>query len=84
MVVTVAEVGGVERRAGYYEGAGALRDMVQNHLLQLMCLVAMEAPVAYAPDDIRNKKMDVLHALRGIAEDAVATSAARGQYALAG
>ena len=80
VVVTVAETLGVERRAGYYEHAGALRDMVQNHLMQLLCLVAMEPPVASAFDDVRNKKMDVLHAVRPIAREAVAESAARGQY----
>ena len=71
----------MEKRGGYYEHAGALRDMVQNHLLQLLCLVAMEPPVAYDADDIRNKKMDVLHALRPITREAVPEFAARGQYA---
>src|SRR3569833_526092 len=78
--VGLAETRGVERRAGYYELAGARRDMVQNHLMQLLCLVAMEPPVASAFDDVRNKKMDVLHAVRPIAREAVAESAARGQY----
>ena len=81
VTITVTETLGVEKRGGYYEHAGALRDMVQNHLLQLLCLVAMEPPVAYDADDIRNKKMDVLHALRPITREAVPEFAARGQYA---
>jgi glucose-6-phosphate 1-dehydrogenase len=63
IVITVAEILGVEHRAGYYEHAGALRDMVQNHLLQLLCLVAMEPPAVYDADNIRNRKMDIMHAL---------------------
>lgn len=81
VTITVAETLGVEKRGGYYEHAGALRDMVQNHLMQLLCLVAMEPPVAYDADDIRDKKVDVLHALRPIPRDAVDSFAARGQYA---
>jgi glucose-6-phosphate 1-dehydrogenase len=80
VAITVAETLGVEHRAGYYEHAGALRDMVQNHLMQILCLIAMEPPVAYDADDIRGKKMDVLHALRPIAKDSVHEYAARGQY----
>ena len=57
-----------------------LRDMVQNHLMQILCLIAMEPPVAYDADDIRGKKMDVLHALRPIHKDTVHEYAARGQY----
>ena len=81
VAVTVAETLGVEKRGGYYEHAGALRDMVQNHLFQLLCLVAMEPPVAYDADDIRGRKVDVLHALRPIPHAAVNSVAARGQYA---
>jgi glucose-6-phosphate 1-dehydrogenase len=80
VAITVAETLGVEHRAGYYEHAGALRDMVQNHLMQILCLIAMEPPVAYDADDIRGKKMDVLHALRPIDKDSVHEYAARGQY----
>ena len=80
VTITVAEAIGVEKRGSYYERAGALRDMVQNHLLQLLCLVAMEPPVAYEADDIRDRKVDVLHALRPITGDKVAEYAARGQY----
>jgi len=80
VAITVAETLGVEHRAGYYEHAGALRDMVQNHLMQILCLIAMEPPVAYDADDIRGKKMDLLHALRPIHKDNVHEYAARGQY----
>jgi len=80
VAVTVAEQIGVGHRAGYYEHAGALRDMLQNHLMQLMCLIAMEPPVAYDADDIRNKKLDVLRACRRIRSDDVAACAVRGQY----
>jgi glucose-6-phosphate 1-dehydrogenase len=80
VTITVAEEVGVEHRGGYYDGAGALRDMVQNHLLQLLCLVAMEPMVSFEADEIRNKKVDVLHAVRPIAPGAVHQSAVRGQY----
>jgi glucose-6-phosphate 1-dehydrogenase len=78
--ITVAEEVGVERRGGYYDGAGALRDMVQNHLLQLLCLVAMEPMVSFDANEIRNKKVDVLHAVRAITPEAVHLSTVRGQY----
>ncbi len=78
--ITVAETVGVEHRGGYYETAGAMRDMVQNHLLQLLCLVAMEPPVAFKPDEVRNKKVDVLRAIRPITPDRVHEVAVRGQY----
>lgn len=81
IAITVAESIGVGHRAAYYEHAGALRDMVQNHLLQIMCLVAMEAPVAYDANDIRNKKLDVLRACRQIPADNINAFAVRGQYA---
>jgi glucose-6-phosphate 1-dehydrogenase len=76
--VTVAETVGVERRAGYYERAGALRDMVQSHLLQLLMLVAMEPPASYDADSIRSEKVKVLRALRPVA---AGSDAVRGQYA---
>ena len=78
--ITVAEDVGVEHRGGYYEQAGALRDMLQNHLLQVLCLIAMEPPVTYQADEIRNKKVDVLRAIRPITHDLVRTVAVRGQY----
>ena len=58
--ITAAETVGVERRAAYYEGAGALRDMVQNHLMQLLSLVAMEPPIAFTAESVRDRKMDAL------------------------
>jgi glucose-6-phosphate 1-dehydrogenase len=79
--ITVAEELGVEHRGGYYDEAGALRDMVQSHLLQILCLIAMEPPVSLDADEIRNKKVDVLHAVRPIAQEHVHQFAARGQYA---
>lgn len=80
IAITVAETLGLERRASYYDKAGALRDMVQNHLLQLLFLVAMEPPTTFDADDLRNRRMDVMHALRPIPEDQVHRYAARGQY----
>ena len=71
VTITVVETVGVEHRGGYYDHAGALRDMVQNHLMQLLCLVAMEPMVSFQADEIRNKKVDVLHAARPIDRDAV-------------
>jgi glucose-6-phosphate 1-dehydrogenase len=78
--ITVAEQVGVGHRGKYYDRAGALRDMIQNHLLQVLCLVAMEAPVSFQDNEIRNKKVDVLHAIRPIAPEQVSRFAVRGQY----
>jgi glucose-6-phosphate 1-dehydrogenase len=78
--ITVAERVGVEHRGGYYDHAGALRDMIQNHLLQLLCLTAMEPPVSFDADEIRNKKVDVLNAIRQIPLQQVQHFAVRGQY----
>jgi len=80
VTITVAETVGAEHRGAYYDHAGALRDMVQNHLMQLLCLVAMEPMVSFDADEIRNKKVDVLHAARPIHRDAVPQCAVRGQY----
>ena len=80
VTITVAEAVGVEHRGGYYDHAGALRDMVQNHLMQLLCLVAMEPMVSFEADEIRNKKVDVLHAVRPIHRDDVHQCVVRGQY----
>jgi glucose-6-phosphate 1-dehydrogenase len=80
VTITVAEAVGVEHRGSYYDRAGALRDMVQNHLMQLLCLVAMEPMVSFDADEIRNKKVDVLHAVRPIERQTVAQCAVRGQY----
>jgi glucose-6-phosphate 1-dehydrogenase len=78
--ITVAEQVGIGHRGGYYDHAGALRDMVQNHLLQLLCLTAMEPPVSFDADEVRNKKVDVLRAIRPIPPDQVHRYAVRGQY----
>ena len=80
VTITAAEAVGVEHRGGYYDRAGALRDMVQNHLMQLLCLVAMEPMVSFEADEIRNKKVDVLHAVRPIHRDDVHQCVVRGQY----
>ena len=79
--ITVAESVGVEGRGAYYDHAGALRDMVQNHLLQLLCLTAMEPPANFDPDDVRNEKLKVLRALEPIDASNVESRAVRGQYA---
>ncbi|ALJ00162.1 glucose-6-phosphate dehydrogenase [Rufibacter tibetensis] len=78
--ISVAEQVGVEDRGGYYEGAGALRDMIQNHLLQLLCMVAMEPPVSFEAEEIRNRKADVLRAIRPLTHEQVTRNAVRGQY----
>jgi len=79
--ITVSEAEGVGTRAAYYEEAGALRDMVQNHMLQLLCLVAMEPPYSLDPDVVRNAKMEVLRCLRPITGKDVETYTVRAQYA---
>ncbi|TDQ77289.1 glucose-6-phosphate dehydrogenase [Sphingobacterium yanglingense] len=78
--ITVAEQVGVENRGGFYESAGALKDMVQNHLLQILCMVAMEAPASFKSEEIRNRKVDVLRAIRRIKPEEVQRYAVRGQY----
>lgn len=78
--ITVAEQIGVENRGNYYETAGALRDMIQNHLLQLLCFIAMEPPVSFDADELRSKKVDVLNALRKFKPEDVNKLAVRGQY----
>ncbi len=79
--ITVAENIGVEGRGGYYDTAGALRDMVQNHILQLLCLVAMEAPMSMDADAVRDEKLKVLKALVPITGDNMERMTVRGQYA---
>ena len=78
--ITVAETVGVEERAGYYETSGALRDMVQNHIMQLVCLTAMEAPNALDADSIRTEKVKVVQATRLADIHNLENSAIRGQY----
>ena len=78
--ITAAEGGGVGTRAGYYEEAGALRDMVANHLLQLLTLTAMEPPVAFDADSVREEKVQVLRSIRRMTPEQVAERTVRGQY----
>ncbi|PKO30803.1 MAG: glucose-6-phosphate dehydrogenase [Betaproteobacteria bacterium HGW-Betaproteobacteria-9] len=78
--ITVAESVGVGSRAGFYDGTGAMRDMVQNHLLQLLCIVAMEPPVSLDPDAVRDEKLKVLRSLRPMTMADVARDTVRGQY----
>jgi glucose-6-phosphate 1-dehydrogenase len=78
--ITVAETVGLEGRGGYFDKAGVLRDMVQNHLLQLLCLIAMEPPVSLEADRVRDEKLKVLRALRPFGQHDAATLTVRGQY----
>ena len=78
--ITAAETVGVERRASYYEGAGALRDMVQNHLMQLLALVAMEPPSEFSAASVRDRKMDALLAVQPLVADGGAAPIVRAQY----
>ncbi len=78
--ITAAETVGVEGRGDYYDNSGALRDMIQNHLLQVMCLVAMEPPGSLEADSVRNEKLKVLRALKPIRVEDAARVAIRGQY----
>src|SRR5215472_3712585 len=70
----------LEGRAGYYDGVGALKDMLQNHLLQLLCLVAMEPPVSLSERDLRDRKVDVLRSLRPLSDSDVERHTRRGRY----
>jgi glucose-6-phosphate 1-dehydrogenase len=78
--ITAAETLGVEKRAGYFEGAGTLRDMVPNHLFQLLALTAMEPPNSFAAEAVRDEKAKILSALQTPTQEAVLTCAVRGQY----
>jgi len=79
--ITAAEDIGIGSRAGYYDNAGALRDLVQNHMLQLLCHVAMEPPVDFSADQVRDEKVKVLHAIRVPEPDEIDRMAVRAQYA---
>ncbi len=79
--ITVAETLGVEGRFGYYDEYGATRDMVQNHLLQLLCLIAMEPPHDMRPESVRSEKVKVLRSLRPIRDSELMMRTVRGQYA---
>jgi glucose-6-phosphate 1-dehydrogenase len=78
--ITVAEEVDVGRRAGYYDTAGVVRDIIQNHMLQLLTITAMEAPVRYEADAVRSEKVKVLQAIRPITPESVVTDTLRGQY----
>ncbi len=78
--ISVAEEVGVGKRGGYYDSSGALRDMIQNHLLQLLCIVAMECPTAYKAELIRDAKTNVLKKIRKFSEADVFKNVVRAQY----
>ena len=78
--LTVAEIVGVEDRGNYDDTAGVLRDMVQNHMFQLLALVAMEPPISFEADAVRDQKVKVLHAIRPMAADEVLRQTVRGHY----
>ncbi|MFN3790194.1 glucose-6-phosphate dehydrogenase [Massilia sp.] len=78
--ITVAEEVGVGSRAGFYDSTGAMRDMVQNHLLQLLCIVAMEPPTSLSPDAVRDEKLKVIRSLRRLKLADIARDTVRGQY----
>ncbi|WP_129626470.1 glucose-6-phosphate dehydrogenase [Candidatus Oscillochloris fontis] len=79
--ITVAEEIGVEGRGGYYDSAGAIRDMLQNHILQVLALIAMEPPATFNAEAVRNEKVKVLQAIRTLAHESIDHLAVRGQYA---
>ena len=78
--ITAAEDLGIGSRAGYYDHAGALRDLVENHMMQLLTLLCMEPPVTFAANDVRDEKVKVLHAIRTPAPDEIAEMSIRAQY----
>ncbi|HEX4227798.1 MAG TPA: glucose-6-phosphate dehydrogenase [Bryobacteraceae bacterium] len=78
--ISVAETLGVEQRGGYYDHAGALRDMVPNHILQLVTLTSMEPPISFGADAVRDEQVKILHAIQPLAPEDVLTRSVRGQY----
>ena len=78
--ITAAESVGVEHRGAFYETAGALKDMVPNHLFQLLTLTAMEPPISFEADAVRDKQAEILHALQALTPEDVLQNAVRGQY----
>ncbi len=78
--ITAAETVGVEHRGGFYETAGALRDMVPNHLFQLLTMTAMEPPISFDADEVRNKQAEILHAISPFGHEDVLKNTVRGQY----
>ncbi len=79
--LTVAESIGIEGRGAYFDKAGVLRDIIQNHMFQLLCLVAMEPPISLGGEDLRNEKVKVLHAIRPMQPEEILQRTVRGQYA---
>ncbi len=80
MQITMAETAGLEGRIGFYEGIGALRDVMQNHMLEMLALVAMEQPRSFSADEVRNARGDAIKSIRLIAQDEVKKYVVRGQY----
>jgi len=78
--ITASETVGVEHRGGFYETAGALRDMVPNHLFQLLTMTSMEPPISFDADEVRNKQAEILHAIQPLSPEDVITNMVRGQY----
>ncbi len=78
--ISVAETVGVEQRGSYYDGAGALRDMVPNHIMQLISLTSMEPPISFHADAVRDEQAKILHAIQGWSSEEVLTKTVRGQY----
>jgi len=78
--ITLAEKIGVEGRGEFYDSTGALRDMVQNHLMQLLCIVAMEPPISMDADNVRDEKLKVIRSLEPYSAATVASNTVRGQY----
>jgi glucose-6-phosphate 1-dehydrogenase len=78
--ITVAETVGVEKRGGYYDSAGALRDMVPNHIMQLISLTSMEPPVSFRADAVRDEQAKILHAIQPLSSEDVLSRTVRGQY----
>jgi glucose-6-phosphate 1-dehydrogenase len=78
--ITVAETVGVEQRGGYFDAAGTLRDMVPNHILQLLSLTTMEPPISFSPDSVHDEQSKILHAVQAMSDQDVLTNSVRGQY----
>ena len=78
--ISVAETVGVEQRGSYYDQAGALRDMVPNHIMQLISLTAMEPPISFHADAVRDEQAKILHAIQPLSSEEVLTKTVRGQY----
>src|SRR5205085_5502538 len=78
--ITAAEDIGIGTRAGYYDKSGALRDLIQNHMLQLLMILSMEPPVSFSADEVRDEKVKVLHSITPPGEDDVPKMAVRAQY----